>query len=90
MKSLFSRRRADPALLEEQQRVLDRLFETRDKLDTIWNCFQNTCDPDLIEACIFEINAVSAQYSFLLRRARKLDASNPPTFLQPHTAALSH
>ena len=30
-------------------------------------------DPDLIESYVFEINALQARYSYLLRRVKELD-----------------
>lgn len=68
--------------LEEQNTLLDSLYETHQRLSTAWNFFQNTSDPDLIESCIYEINAISAQYSHLLRRARKIGAENK-NYLRP-------
>ena len=31
-------------------------------------------DPDLIESYVFEINALQARYSYLLRRVKELEA----------------
>lgn len=70
--------------LEEQNNILDSLYETRERLSTAWNYFQNTSDPELVESCIYEINAISAQYSHLLRRARKAGAQNK-NYLRPRS-----
>ena len=36
------------------------------------NCFEEARDPEMIEACIFEIKSAEARYSFLLRKAKLL------------------
>ena len=35
--------------------------------------FNSASDPDLIESYVFEINALQARYSYLLRRVKELD-----------------
>ncbi len=35
--------------------------------------FNSTCEEELIESYIFEINALQARYSYLLRRVKELE-----------------
>lgn len=43
------------------------LFQTREALDAAYVRFNWADDPDLVEACIFAINALQSKYSYLLR-----------------------
>ena len=40
-------------------------------IDAVQNRFHMESDPDLIEGCIFELEALRAQYRYLLRTARQ-------------------
>ena len=33
--------------------------------------FENVSDPELIDACVYEINSLQAHYSFLLNKAKQ-------------------
>ena len=41
--------------------------------DRAYSGFNTAHDPDLIESYVFEINALQARYSYLLRRVKELD-----------------
>ena len=43
------------------------LFQTREALDAAYVRFNWADDPELVEACIFAINALQSKYSYLLR-----------------------
>lgn len=60
----------------EQRQILSQLLEARQRLRAAENYFQNVCDPDLIEACIYELNAIETHYRYLLRCARGLGITN--------------
>ncbi len=51
------------ALLSDIENALDDIRHAR-------NCFEEAHDPEMIEACIFEIKSAEARYSFLLRKAK--------------------
>lgn len=43
-------------------------------LETANSNFENVCDPDLIDSYIYEINALSFRYKYLLRQFEKIRA----------------
>lgn len=47
------------------------LKRLKSELDRAYNEFQNQTDSDLLEACIYEIQALRAKYSHLLKQAKK-------------------
>ena len=42
-----------------------------DRMDSVKSRFSLESDPDLIEGCIYELEALRSQYRFLLRIARE-------------------
>lgn len=60
--------------------LLDDLARTKDNLDFAYANFQNVVEPDLIDAYIYEVNAMQLKYKFLLRRVKQIEdsyAKNP-------------
>ncbi len=57
----------DPAL----QSLFTELSDTRFALAQAYMRFDNTVEPDLVDACIYEINAISSRYNYLLRAIKE-------------------
>ena len=51
----------------------DAASQTRLLIAQAYSGFNTAHDPDLIESYVFEINALQARYSYLLRRVKELD-----------------
>ena len=56
-----------------EQDLLDELEHTKILLKNARLSFNSQSDPQLIEASIYEINAISARYNYLLRRAKAIE-----------------
>lgn len=69
---VFRKKRATPEE-EERQTLMEGLAQTRTRIAQAYSCFNSTHDPDLIESYVFEINALQARYSYLLRRIKEMD-----------------
>lgn len=50
-------------LIAEYRTVIEKMHHAR-------NAFQNVTEPKLIESCVHEMNALQAQYSFLLEKLK--------------------
>ena len=50
-------------LIEEYRSVISKIHQAR-------NAFQNITEPELIESCVHQMNALQAQYSFLLQKLK--------------------
>ncbi len=61
---------ADPALLADLRDVQQRLKCAQQRFDQL-------TDYDLLEACIYEMESLQAQYRYLLRKIRAQGASCP-------------
>lgn len=57
---------------KEQQELKRSLDHTRTLINQAYGGFNSTCDSDLIESYVFEINALQARYNYLLRRFKEL------------------
>ena len=59
--------------LRERQELLHSLSQTRTLLNQAYGSFNTTCDSDLIESYVYEINSLQARYNYLLRRFKDLE-----------------
>jgi exonuclease VII small subunit len=50
--------------------LINEINKTKIALEAAYSNFQNVVDPDLIDSCIFELNAVQNRYKFLLKEAK--------------------
>ena len=50
----------------------DELSKLRGAINEAYMAFNSTNDPDRLEACIFEINALQSKYSLALRNFKSL------------------
>ena len=70
MKRIFRvRENSVPALLE----LKTSLQETQTALDHAHAAFDYTSDPELTEACIYEIRSLQARMNYLLRQIKELE-----------------
>ena len=58
---------------QERRTLLEGLSQTRLLIAQAYSGLNTAHDPDLIESYVFEINALQARYSYLLRRVKELD-----------------
>ena len=68
---LFRRR---PAAEEEaRQQLLEGMRKTRGLLNCAYAQFNAYTDPDLVDACVYEINALQSRYSYYVRQMKLLE-----------------
>lgn len=61
------------AVQKERQELKRSLDHTRALINQAYGGFNSTCDSDLIESYVFEINALQSRYNYLLRRFKELE-----------------
>ena len=61
---------------QENQRLLEEYYDVLVRLRHVRSVFQQVTDPELINACVYEMNALQQRYTYLLQRikAEKLTA----------------
>ena len=74
------KKREEREATAEAQALREGLTKTRQLINQAYSNFNGTGDADLIESYVFEINALQARYSYLLRRFKELDAANTTAF----------
>lgn len=73
-----------PALLE----LKTSLQSTQDALNHAYTAFDYVSDPELTEACIFEIRALQSRMNYLVRQIKELEAC-AATAVTVHSGAKS-
>ncbi len=70
-----SRRRRDTNAREEERRqLLEGMAQTRALLNQAYADFNVQSDPDLVDSCVYTINALRSRYSYLVRQIKRLDS----------------
>ena len=67
------RRRKNPQL-EERRCLMEGVARTRVELSQAYAQFDLHSDPDLVDACVYQINALRSRYCYLVRQVKRLDA----------------
>ena len=52
--------------------LMQEIEKLQQALETANSNFENVCDPDLIDSYIYEINALSFRYKYLLRQVQDI------------------
>ena len=69
--SLFIKKQED-TISAEKKLLLSEIEKALADLRYARSCFADARDPEMIEACIYEIKSAEARYSFLLRKAKRM------------------
>jgi len=56
--------------LPKDDLLINEINKTKLALEAVYSNFENVVDPDLIDSCIYEMNAVQNRYKFLLKQAK--------------------
>ena len=71
----FGRRKALARQEEERRQLMEGMRETRNLLNCAYAQFNSYSDPDLVDSCVYQINALQSRYSYFLRQMKLLDAA---------------
>lgn len=66
---LFSKKKRFP----KEDLLINEINKTKIALEAAYSHFENVVDPDLIDSCIYEMNAAQNRYKFLLKQAKASD-----------------
>ncbi len=66
-----SGRAARQAQETERQSLLAEYYDTLLQLRQVRAAFQQVTDPELISACVYEMNALQQRYAYLLQRMKR-------------------
>ena len=68
----MSLRKKNP-VIRAREDLIKEIEDLKQALETTNSNFENTCDPDLIDSYIYEMNAISFRYRYLLRQMRVME-----------------
>lgn len=60
-------------LLLAKEELLREIEAVKLSLETAHSNFENACDPDLVDSCIYEMNAIQYKYKYLLKQFQKME-----------------
>ena len=63
----------------ERKNIMQQLDNISSRLAAAQSEFNSTCEPELIEASVYEINSLNSRYAYLLRRAKELNITHIPS-----------
>ena len=76
----FGRHRTAAQIRDEERRqLLEGMRATRTQLNHAYAQFNFYSDPDLVDACVYEINALQSRYSYYVRQVKALEAAREGT-----------
>ena len=67
------RRKRETPQEEERRLLLEGMAQTRQELNLAYAQFNTHSDPDLVESCVYTINALRSRYSYLVRQVKLLE-----------------
>lgn len=60
---------------ELRRQLLEGMAHTRTELNQAYAQFNQHSDPDLVDSCVYAINALRCRYSYYIRRIKELDGA---------------
>lgn len=73
LKGIRRRKMTETEEEEERRQLMEGMARTRVELNQAYAQFNAHSDPDLVESCVFTINALRSRYSYLIRQMKLLD-----------------
>lgn len=67
------RRTAETAQEAQRRQLLEGMAQTRQELSLAYAQFNQHSDPDLVDSCVYTINALRSRYSYFVRQVKLLD-----------------
>lgn len=68
------RRRQVNPIRQAKEQLTKEIESLKQSLETANSNFENVSDPDLIDSYIYEMNAISFRYKYLLRQMRNMES----------------
>ena len=65
----------DAALISEKREIIEALEDLKRELNILYNQFNYTTDPSLMDGCIYNIKAANSKYTFYLKQCKEKQIS---------------
>lgn len=53
--------------------LISELESTKNDLTAAYSNFENAIEPDIVDSCIYELQAIQLRYKFLLSKIKEMD-----------------
>ena len=73
---LSRRKKQIDSVKGDKIQLLEDLRETKNALDTAYANLSYVVEPELIDCCIYELNAIQLRYKFILSQVKKSEIMN--------------
>ena len=60
---------------DNKRQLLEELRETKNAMDTAYANLSYVVEPELIDCCIYELNAIQLRYKFILSQVKNSEMS---------------
>lgn len=74
-------KRCNDAHQNAQAQLQQELYAANRALREAYEKFNYVSEPELVEACVYEISALKARYNYLLRCIKERSAQSEPAFV---------
>lgn len=69
--AIIKKKKENLPQVDNQKQLLQELKETQNALDTAYANLSYVVEPELIDCCIYELNAIQLRYKFILSQVKK-------------------
>ena len=71
--AIIKKKKENLPVVDNQKQLLQELKETQNALDTAYANLSYVVEPELIDCCIYELNAIQLRYKFILSQVKKVN-----------------
>ncbi len=68
-------KKKEPHMTAQQRQLLEEYYDTIAQMHSNRSVFARVTDPELVSACVYEMNAIQKRYSYLLARIKEEELS---------------
>ena len=74
--TIIKKKKDNLPAVDNHKQLLQELKETKNALDTAYANLSYVVEPELIDCCIYELNAIQLRYKFILSQVKKVNTVN--------------
>ena len=70
---ILKKKKAKNDMSDNKRQLLEELRETKNAMDTAYANLSYVVEPELIDCCIYELNAIQLRYKFILTQVKNIE-----------------
>ena len=72
---ILKKKKAKNDVSDNKRQLVEELRETKNAMDTAYANLSYVVEPELIDCCIYELNAIQLRYKFILSQVKNSEMS---------------